>query len=122
MSVTPYLAQQDAKAAIAFYVQALGAEEQFRLPADDGRIMHAVLAVAGSRIFLSDMAGSAQAPSGVSIALGLEKAADADAWASRFADAGGTVTRAPEDMFWGDRFAELTDPFGHHWMLNAPKA
>jgi PhnB protein len=120
MTVTPYLSLQDANAAIAFYVKAFGAEEQFRLPGKDGKIMHAVLAVAGAQVFLSD-AGPAGTPGGVSIALGLDKAADVDTWAARFAAAGGTITHAPEDMFWGDRFAELRDPFGHTWLLDAPK-
>ena len=121
MSVTPYLSQKDAQAAIAFYVEAFGARETFRLPAEDKkRIMHAVLEIAGGQIFLSDM-GPAPTPAGVTIALALEKPADVDTQAARFAAAGGTVTLAPQDMFWGDRFAELTDPFGHHWILNAPK-
>ena len=57
MSVTPYLQVTDAKKAIDFYVEAFGAVEQFRLPAEDGKkIMHAVLAIAGGTVFLSDMA------------------------------------------------------------------
>jgi PhnB protein len=122
MSVTPYLNVADANAAIGFYAKAFGAEEKFRLPADDGKkIMHAVLEIAGGTVFLSDMA-PAQKPAAVSIALGLENARAVDALAARVKEAGGTITLAPQDMFWGDRFCELTDPFGHHWMLNAPKA
>ena len=122
MSVTPYLNVGDADAAIRFYVDALGAEEHFRLPAEDGKkIMHAVLQLAGGTVFLSDM-GPAREPAGVAITLGLERADGVDALAKRFAAAGGTVTFGPQDMFWGDRFAELTDPFGHRWLLTAPKA
>ena len=121
MSVTPYLNVADANAAIGFYVRAFGAEEKFRLPADDGKkIMHAVLEIAGGTIFLSDM-GPSQQPASVSIALGLESAQAVDALTARVAEAGATITLGPRDMFWGDRFAELTDPFGHRWMLNAPK-
>ena len=70
MSVTPYLTLTDAKAAIDFYVEAFGAVEQFRLPADDGKkTMHAVLGIAGGTIFLSDMGPSAP-PASVSVALG----------------------------------------------------
>ena len=122
MSVTPYLALADANAAIDFYVRAFGAVEQFRLPAEDGKkIMHAVLGIAGGTIFLSDM-GPSQKPASVAIALGLDSAQAVDALAARVAAAGATITFGPQDMFWGDRFAELTDPFGHRWILNAPKA
>ncbi len=122
MSVTPYLTLTDAKAAIDFYVKAFGAVEQFRLPADDGKkIMHAVLSVAGGTVFLSDM-GPSQQPASVAVALGLENAQAVDALATRVAEAGATINFGPQDMFWGDRFAELTDPFGHRWLLSAPKA
>jgi PhnB protein len=123
MSVTPYLAVPDAKAAIRFYEEALGAVEKFRLPAEDGRrIMHAELQVAGGQIFLSDMSPSPQKPAGVGMALGLEQAKDVDALAARMEGAGATLEFGPQDMFWGDRFAELSDPFGHRWLLTAPKA
>ena len=122
MSVTPYLQVTDAKKAIDFYVEAFGAVEQFRLPAEDGKkIMHAVLAIAGGTVFLSDM-GPAKQPASVSVALGLENAKAVDAVAARVTAAGATINFGPQDMFWGDRFAELTDPFGHRWMLSAPKA
>jgi PhnB protein len=121
MSVTPYLNVADAKQAIDFYVEAFGAVEQFRLPADDGKkTMHAVLAIAGGMIFLSDM-GPAEQPAGVSVALGLDSAQAVDVLAARVA-AGATINFGPQDMFWGDRFAELTDPFGHRWILSRPKA
>ena len=122
MSVTPYLSVPDANAAIDFYTKAFGAEEKFRLPAEDKKkVMHAVLEIAGGQVFTSDM-GPAREPAGVAVALGLERADGVDALAKRFAAAGGTVTFGPQDMFWGDRFAELTDPFGHRWLLTAPKA
>jgi PhnB protein len=119
--VTPYLAVADAKATIEFYVNAFGAVERFRLPAEDGKkVMHAELEIAGGTIFLSDM-GPPREPSGVSIALGLENAKAVDVLAKRLGAHGATITFGPEDMFWGDRFAEVTDPFGHRWMLTAPK-
>ncbi len=119
--VTPYLGVADGNAAIAFYVAAFGAVERFRLPTEDGKkVMHAELEIAGGTIFLSDM-GPAREPSAVSIALGLADAKAVDALAKRLGEHGATVTFGPEDMFWGDRFAEITDPFGHRWMLTAPK-
>ena len=80
MSVTPYLQVTDAKKAIDFYAEAFGAVEQFRLPAEDGKkIMHAVLAIAGGTIFLSDMAPPTK-PASVSVALGLENAQPSTPW------------------------------------------
>jgi PhnB protein len=122
MSVTPYLNVADATAAIDFYVKGFGAVEQFRLPATDGKkVMHAVLQIAGGTVFLSDM-GPDQKPASVAVALGLDSAPAVDALAARVAEAGATITLGPQDMFWGDRFVELTDPFGHRWILSAPKA
>ena len=121
MSVTPYLAVTDAAAAIRFYTDALGAVEKFRLPAEDGKkIMHAELELAGGRIFLADM-GPKREPTGISIALGFEKASEVDRVAASLVAHGATISVGPEDMFWGDRFAEVTDPFGHCWLLTAPK-
>jgi PhnB protein len=122
MSVTPYLNVADARAAIDFYVKGFGAVEQFRLPATDGKkVMHAVLEIAGGTIFLSDM-GPDRTPASVAVTLGFDDAPAVDAMAARVAKAGATITLGPQDMFWGDRFAEVTDPFGHQWILRAPKA
>ena len=118
---TPYLSVPDANAAIAFYAGGFGAVERFRLPHEDGvKTMHAEIEIAGAKIFLSDM-GPAPKPTGVGIALGFENAKTVDAVAARAKEHGATINVGPEDMFWGDRFAELTDPFGHTWMLTAPK-
>jgi PhnB protein len=122
MSVTPYLNVADASAAIDFYVKGFGAVEQFRLPATDGRkVMHAVLEIAGGTVFLSDM-GPDRTPASVAVTLGFDDSQAVDAMAARVAEAGATITLGPQDMFWGDRFAEVTDPFGHQWILRAPKA
>jgi PhnB protein len=130
-TVVPYLTCKPAEEAIAFYARAFGAEERMRLPAEDGkRLMHAELALAGGRIFLSDeMAdcGGPQAPSNgvpppVGVALDLGTPAEVDALFARAVGAGATGVMAPEDAFWGARFAMLVDPFGHRWMLNAALA
>jgi uncharacterized glyoxalase superfamily protein PhnB len=119
-TVTPYLSVPDASTAIAFYAGAFGAVERFRLPHEDGRkTMHAEIEIAGAQIFMSDM-GTATKPSGVAIALSLENAKAVDALAARAKTAGAKINVGPEDMFWGDRFAEIEDPFGHTWMLRAP--
>jgi PhnB protein len=125
MSVTPYLTISDANAAIEFYKKVFSAAEKARMPTEDGkRIMHAELEITGARLFLSDELmdrgkGSARAKSAVFI--GYDKAADVDATAAKAKSAGATIDQEPQDMFWGDRFASLTDPFGHEWMLGAPK-
>jgi PhnB protein len=122
MPVTAYLSVPDANAAIALYEKAFGAVERFRLPGENGRVMHAELEIAGGQVFLSDMGPAPATPAGVGMAIGLAAAGDVDTMARSAAAAGITVTFGPEDMFWGDRFAELTDPFGHRWMLVAPQA
>lgn len=127
--VVPYLTVKGASAAIDWYGKALGAKEQVRLPADDGkRLMHAAIEVNGGTVFLSDEfveydGGSApkdgQTPP-VAIALNLASPAAVDATFKRAVDAGGTGITEPRDEFWGARFAVVADPFGHRWLLNAP--
>src|SRR5438552_3968601 len=98
-----------------------GADQGRRAAEGRKKYMQCVVEIAGGTIFLSDM-GPGQQPASVAIALGLDNAAAVDALAARVANAGATITFGPQDMFWGDRFAELTDPFGHRWILDAPKA
>ena len=123
MTITPYLTVPDANAAIEFYKQAFGAIEKARMKADDGkRILHAELEIAGGRLFLSDdFQNTGAKPAMASVFIGLDKAKDVDYMAGLAGSAGATVNQLPQDMFWGDRFAQLTDPFGHNWMLGAPK-
>ena len=125
MSVVAYLTLSDANAAIQFYKQVFGALEKARMPSEDGKkIMHAELEFAGGRLFLSD--DFTNAPKGpararTSVFVGYDKAADVDAIASKAKKADATINQQPQDMFWGDRFAQFTDPFGHEWMIGAPK-
>jgi PhnB protein len=127
-SVTPYLTVNGAAEAIAFYQKAFGAKEEMRMPAQDGkRLMHAHLSINGGALFLSDEFpehGDVTAPkngqSPVAVALAFAKPADVDATYKRAVAAGAKGTLEPGDQFWGARFAMLTDPFGHRWMLDAP--
>jgi PhnB protein len=125
MSITPYLTLSDANAGIEFYKRVFGATEKARMPAEDGkRIMHAELEFAGQRLFLSDDLGSEAVAKGrpiASVFVGYDKAADVDAVAQKAKRADAIITQEPEDMFWGDRFASFTDPFGQRWMIGAPK-
>jgi PhnB protein len=128
-SVTPYLTVKGATEAIAFYQKAFGAKENMRMPAQDGkRLMHADLAINGGQLFLSDefaehggpSAPTAAQPSAVAVALAFAKPAQVDATFKQAVSAGATGVMEPADQFWGARFAMVTDPFGHRWMLNAP--
>jgi PhnB protein len=125
MALTPYLTLSDASAAIEFYKKAFGATEKARMPSEDGKkIMHAELEFAGGRLFLSDdfvNAPKGPARSHAAVFIGFDKASDVDKIVDRAESAGAKVNQQPEDMFWGDRFAQFTDPFGHDWMVGAPK-
>ncbi|MBI1917191.1 MAG: VOC family protein [Planctomycetes bacterium] len=121
-AVTPYLMVAGADQAIAFYKKAFGAVEVGRMTVPGGHdIMHAALKFGDSFLFLADvcpgMGGSDPAALGgtpVGIHLYVE---NVDAVFDRAVAAGATVKMPPADMFWGDRFAKLTDPFGHDWSL-----
>lgn len=120
-SLTPHLVCRDAAAAIAFYVKAFGAIEQFRLPMPDGKIIHACVLIGDSQLFLVDEmpahgAFSPQAGKGSPVTLHLQ-VLDADTTVARAVAAGATVTMPLADMFWGDRYGQLQDPFGHHWAV-----
>lgn len=121
-TITPYLTVRDAKAAIDFYIQAFGAKEVMRLPGPDGRLMHAEVQIGDAKVMLSDafpeMDGStAPSPHSGSPVTVHMYVADTDATVQRAEAAGAKVTLPPVDMFWGDRFAKLSDPFGHNWSI-----
>jgi len=132
--ITPYLTVKGAADAIAFYQKAFGATENARMPAQDGkRLMHADITINGGRILMSDefpehgeecggvvRAPTASNPAGLAIALHYTKPAEIDATFRRAVEAGCTSLQEPQDTFWDARFAMLSDPFGHRWMLNAP--
>jgi PhnB protein len=126
--ITPYLTIKGANEAIEFYKKAFGATENSRLPYEDGkRLMHAEISLNGSIVLLSDEFpehGQVLAPvtpnAPVAVALHFEKPADLDAAFKRASDAGATTEMAPADMFWGGRFAAVTDPFNHRWLMHAP--
>lgn len=122
--VYPYLTVKGGKAAIDFYTRAFGAAEEYRALAEDGeRIMHARIRVNGAAILLSDDfpefrgGGDAPTPQGVTIHLEVD---NADAWWERAVGAGAEVRMPLADQFWGDRYGQLRDPFGHSWSIGAP--
>lgn len=124
-ALTPYLSVGDARAAIAWYRQALGAalaEEPVEMP--DGRVGHAELRVGGARLYLADEFPelNLRAPAGTSaVTLHLE-VGDVDALVAAARAAGATVEREPDDHPHG-RSGTVLDPFGHRWLLHqAPTA
>jgi PhnB protein len=119
--VIPHLVCDGAANAIEFYKKAFGAEEMVRLPGPDGKLMHACIHISGAPIFLVDEypdfgshGPKALKGSPVSIHLTVK---DVDAFAKRAVDAGAKVTMPVADMFWGDRYGQLEDPFGHRWSV-----
>jgi PhnB protein len=123
--LTPHLAIADKRGAeaIDFFAKAFGAIEQARMLADDGvRLMHAHLLVNGASLMMHDdfpeyTGGPMAAPSGVTLHLQVD---DTDAWYDRAIAAGAISRMPPEDMFWGDRYAQVIDPFGHAWSIGTP--
>ena len=123
--LTPYLCVSDARAAIDWYVAALGAEVTYEpIVMPDGRIGHVELAVDGARWMMSDEHPelSVEAPdldrgSAVTLHLTVD---DCDAAAARVVAAGTTLDRGPEDSPPAGRVAVFRDPFGHRWFLNGP--
>jgi PhnB protein len=121
-SLTPYLTVSDAAAAIDFYKKAFGAEELARHSAPDGkRLMHAHLKVLGMDLMLSDdfpeHMGRSRTPEafgGSPVTLHLHTDDVNTLWANAVA-AGAKVTMPLQDQFWGDRYGQFTDPFGHTW-------
>jgi PhnB protein len=122
-TITPYLVVRDALNAMAFYQQAFGAREVMRkLCPQTGRLMHGELRIGDSLLFLHDefpeMGGhnAPQSLGGTSVAIHLY-VENTDAVYNQAVKAGAEGTMPPADMFWGDRFAKLKDPFGHEWCI-----
>jgi PhnB protein len=120
-SVTPHLVCAGAADAIEFYKKAFDAVELARLPGQQGKLMHAMIRIGDSAVMLVDEAPEwgmlgpkALKGSPVTIHLYVE---NADATAERAVKAGAKVTMPVQDMFWGDRYGTLEDPFGHRWSV-----
>ena len=116
----PYLSITGATEAVAFYSRVFETEPVLVLAMPDGRIMHCEFRVDGARFFLSDeLPEHGGTPSPTS--LGATTMAihlyvdDCDAMVAQMKSHGAEVLVEPADMFWGERFARVRDPFGHEW-------
>ncbi len=121
----PHLVCDPCAEAIEFYKKAFDAEEIFRMPVPDGdKLMHAQILIDGRAVMLTDdfpefCDGASRSPktlggTPVTIHRYVE---DCDAAVRQAEAAGATVVMPPADMFWGDRYAVVADPFGHSWSL-----
>ena len=123
-TATPHLTVADSAEAIDFYKRAFGAEELLRVDGPDGKIVHAELKIGDSIIMLSDeMPGYSRSPqslggTAVDIFLYVK---DVDQVFNRAVAAGAKIAMPLSDMFWGDRYGQVTDPFGHSWSLATHK-
>ena len=120
-SLTPHLVCAGAADAIEFYKRAFNAIETSRLPSPSGRLMHAAVRIGDSTLMLVDefpdmgsFGPNALKGSPVTIHLYVE---DVDKTIAQALAAGATLKMAVQDMFWGDRYGQLVDPFGHHWSV-----
>lgn len=120
-SVTPHLVCAGAAEAIDFYVEAFGAVDLGRLAGPDGKLMHAMIRIGDSALMLVDefpewgaLGPKALKGSPVTIHLYVE---DVDRFVERAVAAGATIKMPVADAFWGDRYGQLEDPFGHRWSV-----
>ena len=123
--VIPHLTipSRGGQAALEFYQAAFGATVDRAMPAEDGeRLMHAHLIINGGSVMLHDEFPeygheADMAPKGMTLHLQVD---DADEWWNRALAAGASPMIPLEDQFWGDRYGQVKDPFGHCWSIGGP--
>ena len=125
-TATPYLSVKNAGEAIDFYKRAFGAEEIVRMPGPDGKsVMHAEIKIGNSMLMIADEWPQADCKSpktlgGTSVNIFLY-VQDADATFQKAVNAGAKATMPLMDMFWGDRYGKVVDPYGHSWGIATHK-
>ncbi len=123
-TVTPHLTIRECEKALAFYEKAFGAQVLEKSPGPSGKIMHALVKIGDSVLMMADEfpemgEGPSSSPKtlgGTSVTLNIY-CPDADAWYDRAVKAGAEARMPPADMFWGDRYSQVRDPFGHSWAI-----
>ena len=118
-TLTPELFCSGAADAIEFYKKAFGAVEVMRVPGPDGKLIHSEIKIGDSALWIMDEMKGASGPkslkgSPVNIHM---QVADVDAVVKKAVAAGAKITMPLADQIWGDRYAKLDDPFGHHWSV-----
>jgi PhnB protein len=121
-TLTPHLVVSDAKKAAEFYKQAFGAEILGISEGPDGKVMHALAKIGDSMLMFND-----EFPAYGSLSPSTTKAdtcvylslyvPDADKVFNAAVAAGARATMPLADQFWGDRYGQVIDPFGHHWSI-----
>ena len=121
-TITAHLSVREASKAIEFYQKAFGAQLLFVHKMPDGKVMHATLKIGDSKLMLADeWPGSTPAPQtlgGSPVILNIY-GENVDALWSNAVAAGAKVTMPLANQFWGDRYGQVVDPFGHTWALGA---
>jgi len=121
-TIIAHLIVNDAPKALDFYKNAFGAEILGVHKTPDGKVMHAELSIGGARLMLADEfpaagCGSAKTLGGSPVVLNLYVPKDVDTLWNQAVSAGAQVVMPLGDQFWGDRYGQITDPFGHRWAL-----
>lgn len=120
-TITPHIVCADAAAAIEFYKKAFNATELMRLDGTNGKLMHACIQIGNSKVMMADefpdwgsVGPNTLKGTPVTLHLYVE---DADKAFAQAVNAGATVKMPLADMFWGDRYGIVVDPFGHNWSI-----
>ncbi|HSH54153.1 MAG TPA: VOC family protein [Methylotenera sp.] len=120
-TITPHIVCAGAAEAIAFYKKAFNAVEMARLDGQDGKLMHAMIQIGDSKIMMADeypdwgsIGPTTLKGTPVTLHMYVE---DADKAFAQAVNAGATVKMPLADMFWGDRYGIVVDPFGHNWSI-----
>jgi len=120
-TVTPYLAVNGAAEAIAWYKKVFGAKETSRQMAGPDKIMHAGLRIGDSDVYLSDIFPGSDVPDpsrvGATVTIHVYSKNINKFWQNAVAN-GAKVVLPIDNMFWGDRYGQFLDPFGHRWAVN----
>lgn len=121
IQVIPHLTIRGASEALDFYEKAFGATNIFKLPLDDGRLMHGSMEIGGQMIFVCDEfpehgGKGPQTLGSTPVAIHLQ-VENCDEVFQKAVEAGCEIRMPMEDAFWGDRYGRLTDPYGHEWSV-----
>ena len=121
-TILAHLILNDASKALEFYKNAFGAEIHGVHKTPDGKVMHAELTIGGARLMLADefpdfCSLSAKTLGNSPVVLNLYVEEDVDSLFNQAVAAGATVLMPLQNQFWGDRYGQITDPFGHRWAL-----